>query len=210
MNMSVSSSGTNNWSSMSASRASRQQEMFNKVDSDGSGSVSKTELQSMLDDMAKRTGTASTTSAEDSFSKMDSNADGSLDASELDEGMKSLMPPPSTMAFARSRHGGGEGGPEGAAGEVKDAILSMLKAADTDGDQAISSSEFEQFKDVLSTVANDMTPSEASSSTPQQGSDSGQAFNLSSLADMVLQAYAKAAGNASAQEGVGSLVSVAA
>jgi len=193
------SSSASAWSAMSTSRASRQQEMFNKVDSDGSGGVDATELQSMLDDIAKHTGTSSTTTAADALTKMDSNGDGSLDSSEMEAGMKSLMPEPSsTMAFAQARNG--EGGPKGAggappasggssstdidpldtnedgtvseqeraAGELKDAIQNLLKAADTNGDQKIGSS------------------------------------------DTVLKEYAKAASNADSSQSTGSTLSVAA
>jgi hypothetical protein len=193
------SSSASAWSAMSTSRASRQQEMFNKVDSDGSGGVDATELQSMLDDIAKHTGTSSTTTAADALTKMDSNGDGSLDSSEMEAGMKSLMPEPSsTMAFAQARNG--EGGPKGtggappasggssstdidpldtnedgtvseqerAAGELKDAIQNLLKAADTNGDQKIGSS------------------------------------------DTVLKEYAKAASNAASSQSTGSTLSVAA
>lgn len=240
------------WSAMSTSRASRQQEMFNKVDSDGSGSVDATELQSMLDDIAKHTGSSSTTTAADALAKMDGNGDGSLDSSEMASGMKSLLPEPSsTQAFAEARNGGGqgEGGPQGAggppppppsggtsstssdtdfdpldtnqdgtvseqeraAGEMKDAIQSLLKAADTDGDQKISADELGQFKDMIGQAVSELTSS--SSSSPQGDSVQGQqqqGFNLSSLTDMVLKEYAKAASNAASLQGVGSTLSVAA
>ncbi|MDO9005100.1 MAG: EF-hand domain-containing protein [Aquabacterium sp.] len=193
------SSSASAWSAMSTSRASRQQEMFNKVDSDGSGGVDATELQSMLDDIAKHTGTSSTTTAADALTKMDSNGDGSLDSSEMEAGMKSLMPEPSsTMAFAQARNG--EGGPKGAggpppasggssstdidpldtnedgtvseqeraAGEMKNAIQNLLKAAATDGDKKIGTS------------------------------------------DMVLKEYAKAASNAASSQSAGATLSVAA
>lgn len=193
------SSSASAWSAMSTSRASRQQEMFNKVDSDGSGGVDATELQSMLDDIAKHTGTSSTTTAADALTKMDSNGDGSLDSSEMEAGMKSLMPEPSsTMAFAQARNG--EGGPKGAggpppasggssstdidpldtnedgtvseqeraAGEMKNAIQNLLKAAATDGDKKIGTS------------------------------------------DMVLKEYAKAASNAASSQSTGATLSVAA
>lgn len=111
------SSGSSAWSSMgaiSSSRAQMKEKLFSKVDSDSSGGVDATELQSMLDDIAKHTGTSSSTSAADALKSLDSNGDGSLDADELDQGMKSLMPePPSTMAFAQSR---AEGGMQGAGG----------------------------------------------------------------------------------------------
>lgn len=111
------SSGSSAWSSMgaiSSSRAQMKEKLFSKVDSDSSGGVDATELQSMLDDIAKHTGTSSSTSAADALKSLDSNGDGSLDADELDQGMKGLMPePPSTMAFAQSRS---EGGMQGAGG----------------------------------------------------------------------------------------------
>ncbi|MGJ4748662.1 hypothetical protein ACQV5M_20040, partial [Leptospira sp. SA-E8] len=52
------------WSSMIAMRGNRPPggmdpaKMFAKVDSDGSGGVDKTELQTMLDDMSQKTGTS--------------------------------------------------------------------------------------------------------------------------------------------------------
>jgi Ca2+-binding EF-hand superfamily protein len=231
------------WSAMSTSRASRQQEMFKKVDSDGSGSVDATELQSMFDDIAKHTGTAMSTTAADALSKMDSNGDGSLDASELDKGMKSLMPQPSsTMAFAQARNG--EGGPpppppsdgtsstssssidpldtnkdgvvseqERAAGEAD--IQAILQAADTDGDKKISASEFDKFKDMLSNAVSDLSSSGSSSTSTQSGSSGAassgdQGFNLSTLTNMVLKEYAKAASAAASQQSVGATLSVAA
>ncbi|MFZ4552776.1 MAG: hypothetical protein ACOYNB_13255 [Aquabacterium sp.] len=112
------SSGSSAWSSMgaiSSSRAQMREKLFSKVDSDSSGSVDATELQSMLDDIAKHTGTSSSTSAADALKSLDSNGDGSLDADELlDQGTKSLMPePPSTMAFAQARSAGGMQGAGG-------------------------------------------------------------------------------------------------
>lgn len=236
------SSSASAWSVTSTSRASRQQEMFNKVDSDGSGGVDATELQSMLDNIAKHTGTSSTTTATDALTKMDSNGDGSLDSSEMEAGMKSFMPEPrSTMAFAQAR--GGEGGPKGAngpppasadtssndidpldtnedgtvseqeraAGEIKDAIQNLLKAADTDGNQKISSSEFAQFEDMLSNAVNDMSSSASSSEASASQSDNpSTSFSLSSLADMVLKEYAKAASNAASAQSMGSTLSLAA
>jgi Ca2+-binding EF-hand superfamily protein len=100
------------WSATASSRASAMRDkMFAKVDSDGSGSVDQTELQSMLDHISSKTGT-SVGSAADLMSKMDSDGSGSLSQSELESGMKSLMPPPSsTVSFAQQRGGtsGGDG-----------------------------------------------------------------------------------------------------
>lgn len=138
------SSSASAWSAMSSSRASRQQEMFNKVDSDGSGGVDATELQSMLDDIGERTGTSTTTAA-DALTKMDSNGDGSLDSSEMQSGMKSLMPEPSsTMAFAQARNG--EGGPQGAGGPPPSSgetssTSSDIDPLDTNEDGTVSEQE---------------------------------------------------------------------
>jgi EF-hand domain pair len=239
------SSGASAWSNMSTSRVSRQQEMFNKVDSDGDGAVSETELKSMFSDMAEKSG-KSVSGSDDAFAKFDANGDGGLDASELEDGMKSLMSPPSTMAFAESRHGQEGGGMQGmgppppppddasstssssdtdfdpldvnqdgvvseqerAEGEIKDAIMSMLKAADTDGDQKLSSSEFDKFKDVLNTVSSNLSSSESSSSATTD--DSSESFSLSSLADMVIKEYAKVSSNASVESSLGATLSLAA
>jgi len=223
-------SSSNAWSAMSTSRADMKDKLFAKVDSDGSGAVDTTELQSMLDDLAKRTGSASSTSAADALNKLDSNGDGSLDKDELDKGMKDLLPAPSsTMAFAQARGPGGGGGPGGpppaagasdssdtssstefdpldtnkdgvvseqerAAGEAKDVFKTLLKAVDTDGDKQISDSEFSQFEDMLS----------------QAVSNADKPLTLSSLSDLVLKEYGKAAANSATQQSVGSTLSVAA
>jgi Ca2+-binding EF-hand superfamily protein len=99
--------GTSNvWSATASSRASAMRDkMFSKVDSDGSGSVDKTELQSMLDHISSNTGT-SAGNADELLTKMDSDGNGSLSQTELEAGIKDLMPPPSsTVSFAQQRGG---------------------------------------------------------------------------------------------------------
>ncbi len=107
------------WPSASAARSARPPggpdpaEMFAKVDTDGSGGVDETELQSLLDKVSKRSGTGSATAASsaDTFKQFDTSGDGTLSQDELDAGMKSLMPAPSsTVEFAQAR-GGEAGGP---------------------------------------------------------------------------------------------------
>ena len=93
---------SNAWANASTQRSQMQAKMFAKVDADSSGGVDKTELQTMLTDISKKTGT--TLDADKLFSTADSNADGSLSSEELATGMQSVMPPPpSTMDFAQSR-----------------------------------------------------------------------------------------------------------
>jgi len=175
------SSNASAWSAMSTSRASRQQEMFNKIDSDGSGGVDATELQSMLDDIAKHTGTASTTTAADALTKMDSNGDGSLDSSEMEAGMKSILPEPSsTMAFAKARQG--EGGPPPAAPS------GGASSTDSDG-------EFDPLD-----TNQDGTVSEQERATGE----------LKDAIQNLLKAYTKADSQGASQQDVGASLSVAA
>jgi len=79
-----------------------KEQLFAKVDADGNGGVDKSELQGLLDKVASKSDAAAG-NAEDLFAGIDSDGDGSVSADELDQGVKSLMPPPSdTMAFAQS------------------------------------------------------------------------------------------------------------
>jgi len=90
------------WAPMGSPGRMKEQ-LFAKVDADASGGVDQAELQGLLDKVASKSGAAAG-SAEDVFAGIDSDGDGSLNADELDQGMKSLLPPPSdTVAFAQSR-----------------------------------------------------------------------------------------------------------
>ena len=138
------SGSTSAWSSMIAMRGNRppggmdKAQMFAKVDSDSSGGVDEAELQTMLDDISQKTGTRFDASAGELLSKMDSDGDGSLSQTELDEGMRSLLPPPSTMDFAQSR------GADGA-----DAGDDLFGKIDTDGDGKVSSDELQALFDKM-------------------------------------------------------------
>jgi Ca2+-binding EF-hand superfamily protein len=130
--------------------------MFAKVDSDGSGSVDSTELQSMLDHVAQKSGQTAG-DATQMLSQMDGNGDGSLSQDELGQGMKDLMPPPSdTMAFAQRRGGGGG-----------DSAQDLLSALDTDQSGEVSSSEMQTLIDQLSQTAG----SSAGTSSAPSGAD---------------------------------------
>jgi Ca2+-binding EF-hand superfamily protein len=160
-------SASSAWSDLSSLRASAMKEkMFAKVDSDSSGSVDKTELQGMLDHMAKMTGN-SLGSADDLMTKMDADGNGSLSSDELDSGMKSLMPPPSsTVDFAQQREGGpgspgGCGGPPPPDASDSDSTSSSADPLDTNGDGTVSAQERmagelkASLKDLLSAIDSD-------------------------------------------------------
>jgi hypothetical protein len=92
-----------------------QARRFAKADLDSNGSVDKSELQSLLDQLSNKSG-QSLGSADTLLTKMDSNGDGSLSSDELDTGMKSLLPQPSsTVDFAQrmQRSDGADGPPPG-------------------------------------------------------------------------------------------------
>lgn len=137
---------------MAARREARQVQMFDKVDSDGSGEVSSTELQGALDDIAAKSGN-SAGDAKDLLTQYDTDGDGSLSQDELGSALKSVLPaPPSTMEFAQARgsegqdtpgppgpgvhHGGGGGRAEGSSGSS-----GSYDPLDTDQDGTVSAAE---------------------------------------------------------------------
>ena len=93
--------------------AKMRDKLFAKVDSDGSGSVDKTELQGLADKVAKATG-GDSVNTDDIFSKADTDGDGKLSKDEFGTALKSIMPQPSsTVDFAQAH---GAGGPQPGAG----------------------------------------------------------------------------------------------
>lgn len=144
----VSSSG-DAWAAMKAQRSQMQAKMFSKVDTDSSGGVDKTELQSLIDDVAKKSGVTNTSSTEELFSKMDANSDGSLSTDELGKGLKEILPQQSTLDFAQSssdsgRDPEGAGGPPpppGGAAGAGGASTTTYDPLDTNQDGTVSAAE---------------------------------------------------------------------
>ncbi len=75
---------------MAAMRRPDPQEMFKKVDSDGSGGVSQTELQSLTEKISQKSGQSF--DAAKMLSEYDSNSDGSLGEDEMKSLMESIRP----------------------------------------------------------------------------------------------------------------------
>ena len=143
--MTTISSVSSAWSSASVQRASRPaptpERLLSKIDTDGNGGVSDTELQGLLDDVAKKSGVSSQTSAADLVKQYDSNGDGNLNADELGKTMQSVLPPPpSTMAFAQSRG-------DSATGQAGDDLFGKV---DSDGDGAVSKTELQALLEAMS------------------------------------------------------------
>lgn len=245
------------WSALGASRAMRPQppskeDLFQKVDSDGSGGVDATELGSMLGAMAQKSG-QSVGDASERFSQFDTDGSGSLSVDELDSGMKSLMPAPaSTMDFAARRSGDGAGSgeaaealdalvqqldgdgdgslsaseldagrdtlsqlqgpppgpppggmppgppPTGASGseDADDTLQSLLKAADTDDDGSLSSTELDTLKDTLDSARDALSTSSSDDGTSGASGPSGAPVDFQALAQKVLEQYAQSAATA--------------
>jgi len=197
----VSSAG-NAWTTLSAQRSQQQAKMFAKVDTDGSGSVDQSELSNMLGDISQKTG-ASFGDNKELFTKMDSNSDGKLSSEELGQGMKDLMPPPSTMDFAQMHSEGGhadgpppppqgaEGGPQGAAGAQPAASSSGTSGSsssssttydplDINKDGTVSS--MERLAGALKELVQESKKSDASGAT-----DSSSQSELSKLAQKLYE-----------------------
>lgn len=133
---SLSSYGGSSMASMRTQRpdpAQMSQDLFKKIDADGSGGIDAGELQSALDSLSKSGGTSA--SAQDLLAKIDANGDGSIASDEFSQALQSGMPPPppgpppmSTGDFLRSRSSGDEADP--------------LMALDADGNGGVSEAEF--------------------------------------------------------------------
>jgi Ca2+-binding EF-hand superfamily protein len=118
------------WPDPGAMRAAMKERMFAKVDTDGSGSVDKSEMQTMVEAIAIKSG-KSVGSADELMTKMDGNGDGSLSSDELDAGMKSLLPAPSSTVDFAQQHGR----------TGNSAVDDLFAALDTDGDGTIGKAE---------------------------------------------------------------------
>lgn len=137
------SSSSDPWAAM---KAQRQAKIFAKADANSDGSVDKTELTSMLNDISKKTGVSIGGDAADTLSKMDGNGDGKLSSDELSKGMQSLMPPPSTMDFAQTRSADAASGSNSERTGSQDDLFAKI---DTNGDGTIDKTEAKVLSDKI-------------------------------------------------------------
>lgn len=172
---SISSLGSSAWSMASQASTRQPPKLSEKLqadfDADGSGALDATELQSLVDDMASRTGQSGSRSAQDLLSANDSDGNGSLSTAELESALSSMRPAPSTLDFAQGRGAGAEDDlfgkvdSDGSSSLSQDELTAMLQqmqgqgasansassddaqalfsALDSDGDGALSQSEFD-------------------------------------------------------------------
>jgi Ca2+-binding EF-hand superfamily protein len=108
-------------------------EMFNKIDSDGSGGISQPELDTFVQNISSKVGnTIDTTGA---VSTYDADGNGELSRGELKSFMEATMAPSRHMM--RIGHGHGHRG-------------GLFKALDTDGSGGISQDELDQWAGAVS------------------------------------------------------------
>jgi Ca2+-binding EF-hand superfamily protein len=158
--ISATSSSSDVWA---AQRTQMQAKMFAEVDSNGDGSVDKSELSTMLGQISEKTGLSLDSSTSDTFSKMDSNSDGSLSSDELSQGMEKLMPPRSTMDFAQAHQTSSSSSTNS---NPMDAFFSSI---DSNGDGSLDSNELTALADKVKAE----TGSDVSSQLHQLASDNG-------------------------------------
>lgn len=192
------------------------------MDSDGDGSVSKTELQALLEAMSGGTASQMGVSSDEVFSQLDADGDGSLSEAEFDAGrpsgpgdaaggmqaMGGMPPPPGGP--------GGPGGAGGAAGASGSSQATSYDPLDTNEDGVVSAAErlaggtSSVEQDAITALFNAIdTDGDASISTTESqafidqltrqaqsataSSESSGRNDLARLADFARQQYALAA-----------------
>ena len=142
MDFAQSRNSTERTDSTSAAPGQAGDDLFGKVDSDGDGAVSQTELQALLEAMSGGTASQTGVSSDDAFAALDTDGDGSLTQAEFDAGRPSGdgaqaggMPP---GGAGGPRGAGGPGGPGGAGGTSETTTYDPL---DTNEDGVVSLTE---------------------------------------------------------------------
>ncbi|MFG6466978.1 EF-hand domain-containing protein [Roseateles sp. BYS87W] len=118
-----------NWETVASRRAEQEAKRFAQLDTNGSGGVDASELSSVL----KQAGVDS--DGTELLNALDKDGSGEVSSDELQQGLRDLMPPPSsTLDFAQSRL---------ASDSDADGDNDAFAALDTDGDGQLSRAEFE-------------------------------------------------------------------
>ena len=142
----ISSISSNMFQMNSATMQQRRDDMFSKIDSNGNGSLDKTEFSALAKKMSEMSGQS--INADNAFSTYDTNGDGSLSKSELDSFMKANAPqPPQDM----SGMGGGLG--QTSSNSMKQALDNLFSNIDSDTSGGIDKKEFTAFASNLSEMS---------------------------------------------------------
>ena len=151
-------------------------EMFNKVDSDGSGGVSRSELDTLVQDISSKTGNSIDTT--DAVSTYDADGNGELSGDELKSFMEARgMKPPPPPGGAGVMNGVGSIG-----GSSTTSAESIISEYDTNGDGVLSSDELQGYLDSSDTASLNALLQQALSAYTMNFGSSGS----SSLEDALL------------------------
>jgi Ca2+-binding EF-hand superfamily protein len=172
-------------------------ELFSKLDSAGQGYITKSELQSALDQTSSSSsGVTSTSNADALFSKLDSNGDGKVTKDEFSATLKKVAEQLDNQFMSMRMSGGMPPPPPGAdAGFTKDQLTSQLSEigssdsrrsstisdiinnfdkADTNGDGKVSAQEamaYEQSKSSSASSASSTSTASTASTASTSSSD---------------------------------------
>lgn len=196
----ISGGGGYNMPSISEMR----QKMFKKMDQDGDGVISQSECETAAQEMSQKTGLSIT--ADQMMSIFDLDQDGVITQAEQteasptwEEHMKDLMeaagikpmgppPPPPEMG-----------------GELSELVKEILAAVDTDGDGAISKTEYDAAMQQLGVgQESDATSSTASAATEETGLAALLAQLLEMLTKMEEDSYSQYAQESQNYQGMNS------
>lgn len=125
-----------------------QERLFSKADTDGNGSIDKTELAALMESTSGSNGSSSSVSADELFSQMDGDGDGQITQQEATDAASKLLEDLQSQ-FMQSGMGAMAGmpppppPPEGGSGETDEE--DMFSSIDTDGDGNISKAELSAF-----------------------------------------------------------------
>jgi len=133
-------SGSNSYMSYLQTQMPRSRpdpaEMFKKVDTDGSGGISRTELETMAEKFSTDTGR--TLDTENAITAYDTDGNGELSSEEMQAFMESTMQ--QGMGMMRMHGGPGKGGGPG----------DLFKALDADSSDGVSQSELDEWAQNMS------------------------------------------------------------
>ena len=137
-------------------RQAMQQTMFKQMDQNGDGSITKSDLQTLAQNISQTTGAS--INVDQVMSTLDTNKDGTIDQSEYDSAMQQFQSggqQGQIHGHHHHHHHGAQqaGGSDGSA----DPLMALFQQMDQDGDGKVSQSEFQTGLQNLTQGSGDAT-----------------------------------------------------
>lgn len=153
-----------------------RQIIFNKMDQDGDGVISKSEFDTDAEKRAGKTGQS--LDADKIFAAIDTNKDGVIDKSENDAALESMFPPPPPP-------------PPASANGLSEILDKIFAAMDTNKDGVIDKSEYEAAMEQMEAGRGSGTASVGSNDSSTSGlsstDESAETKSESSLLALIQQ-----------------------